>query len=64
MFAICPKINFRRCGFAGFSKNDLHCGLMSGPEEASKVSNLFKCTKDMTKAEVKKHANGFTPKFS
>ena len=37
---------------------------MSGPKEASKVSNLFKCTKDMTKAEVKKHANGFTPKFS
>lgn len=64
MFAKCPKINLKRCGFAGFSKNELHCGLMPGSLEASKVYNLSKCTKDMTKAEVKKHVNRFTPKFS
>ena len=64
MFAKCPKIDLRRCGFAYFSKNELHCGLMSGSKEVNTVSNLSKCTKDMTKSEVRKHVNRFTPKFS
>ena len=64
MFVKCPKIDLKRCAFAGYKKNEIRCGLVTGPSESTKDHNLPKCTKDMSKSEVKKYVKGFTPRIS
>ena len=64
MFERCPKINSRKCAFATINNDELHCGIVTGPLESTKVKHLPVCTKDMTKPQCKKHATGFSPKFS
>lgn len=63
MFAKCPKINLRRCGFATKRKSEVYCGIVTGPKEAAKVSNMPECAKIMTKSELTRYAKGFAPKF-
>jgi len=63
MFRPCPKINYRNCGFAAYSKWDpitskksdksyLFCGIASGRD--TRVQALPKCWKKMTKYEQSK----------
>ena len=59
MFEPCPKIEMKICGFAGTSKKVLHCGLMLGSLEATSVSNIPKCTKEMTVTEIREHIKRF-----
>jgi len=59
MFEPCPKIEMKICGFAGSSNNVLHCGIMSGSLEATTVSSIVKCTKEMTVKEIKEHIKRF-----
>jgi len=63
VFARCPKIDLKKCAHAAMNKGNLHCGLVTGPLESTKVDNMPKCAKDMTKSELTRYAKGFTPKF-
>ena len=59
MFELCPLIDNRKCAFAAEYKGELHCGLISCAFEGTKVKNLPKCTKEMSKYEKTKHGKLF-----
>ena len=52
MFEPCPLTTRSMCGFAATVDGELHCGIISCAFEGTKVKNLPKCTKEMSKAIV------------
>ena len=59
MFEPCPLKDNKQCGFAAIYKGNLHCGLMVSSLEGSKVKNLPKCTKEMSKYEKNKYGQQY-----
>ena len=59
MFALCPLVDNRQCGFAAIYTGNLHCGLISSSLEGTKVKNLPKCPKKMSKYEKTKYGKLF-----
>ena len=56
MFEPCPLTTRAMCGFAAIANGEMHCGIISSSFEGTKVKNLPKCTKEMSKYEQNKHA--------
>ena len=49
------KTTRKMCGFAARVNTELHCGIISCAFEGTKVKNLPKCPKEMSKYEQTKH---------
>ena len=59
MFEPCIYKNNTMCGFAATYKDNLHCGIINTAFEGTKVKNLPKCPKKMSKYEKTKYGKLF-----